>query len=644
MSVPAGPDEALPLAADFPERTHEEWQALAAAVVNRGRAQDRQVDGAQAEESLTTTTVDGLRVKPLYARYAGEPIDAIGLPGAMPFTRGSGAREPGTGWDVRALHEDPDAEVTTAAAALDLERGVTSLWFEVGEHAVGAGDLAAILADVDLADVPIAVSSASDPTAAADALAAVWRDRGVADRAAGTLGHDPLAHAARHDAEPEDGPMIEAVRSCAADLPGVRAIAVDTRPYHDAGAGDVDELGLAIATGIAHLRTLADAGIAAPEAFAQIEFRVAVGADQFLSIARLRALRRLWARVGEVAGVPEGARGAWQHAVTSRRMISRDDPWVNLLRGTAACFAAAAGGAEAVTVLPFDAAIGLPDALSRRTARNTQLLLAQESNVGRVADPAGGSWYVEELTDDLARAGWAWMQRIEAAGGVAAALRSGLVGDRIAATAAERDARIATRELPLTGVSSFPDAAEAPLTRRPRPASPPSSRRLPPRRDAEPFEALRDAARAGAERDGGPPAVPLLCLGARRDFGARETFTTSVLAAGGLAAPQLMGTPEEQAARLRELGSPVAVLCSSASRYAEDGAGLARAARDAGVRTLYVAGRAAELGDAADAVDGEVRAGADVLALLRAIQSELGLDAPAGLDRAASTAQEGDRS
>lgn len=633
MSVASRPDEVLPLAADFPARTHEEWQGLAAKVVNRGRAEGAQSTGEQAEESLTYTTVDGLTIKPLYARFAGEEVPPTGYPGEMPFTRGTGPRPSDTPWDVRALHDDSDAQVTKDAVLLDLERGVTSVWLEVGAHAVAADDVAGVLADVMLDLAPVVVSSDDDQRAAADALLAVFRERRLTpERAAGGLGYDPLVFAARHGGEPDTAPMVEAARTCLAEFPQVRAVTVDTRLYHDAGAGDVDELGVAIATGIAHVRTLVEAGLSPADAFSQVDFRVSATADQFVTIARLRALRRLWARVGEELGVPEELRGARQHAVSSRRMISRDDPWVNILRGTMACFAASAGGAEAITVLPFDTAWGLPDAFARRVARNTQLLLAQESNVGRVADPAGGSPFVEELTDELARAGWAWMQEIEAAGGMAAALAGGLVADRIAATADERARRLATRDLPLTGVSSFPNPTEPALERRPRPEVPVEGA-FAPRRDSREYEELRDASRAFEAAHGSAPAVPLLCLGTRRDFGARETFTTSVLGAAGLTAPQLVGSVEELTAALAEQDSPVAILCSSPKQYAQAGHDVARAAREAGVRALYIAGKADELGEHAGDVDGECRVGSDVLALLRSVQSELGVGTDANTSK-----------
>ncbi|MEC4021167.1 methylmalonyl-CoA mutase family protein, partial [Streptomyces sp. H27-D2] len=176
-----------------------------------------------------------------------------------------------------------------------------------------------------------------------------------------------------------------------------------------------------------------------------------------------------------------------QHAVTSAVMMSSRDPWVNMLRTTVACLGAGVGGADAVTVLPFDAALGLPDAFARRIARNTSSILIEESHLARVIDPAGGSWYVERLTDELAQAGWAWFQEIERSGGQAAALRSGLIAERLASTWASRSEDLAHRREPITGVSEFPNLAERRVEREPFPAAP-AAGGLPKVRRDEAFE------------------------------------------------------------------------------------------------------------------------------------------------------------
>ncbi|MDO5501119.1 MAG: methylmalonyl-CoA mutase family protein, partial [Propionibacteriaceae bacterium] len=607
---------------------------------NRGRPQGRELDLDAAMGRLRTTTVEGIQIEPLYLPD-GRPL---GYPGVMPFDRGTTLR---TGdmeaWDVRQLHEDPDPQTSRDAVRTDLERGVTSVWVRTGSDAVAPGDLSEVLADVLLDLAPVVVSSREDQAAAADALLQVWGERtGDGAVAGGNLGLDALGLAALTGQAPADllTAQRERVTAVLRDRPGgaVRSITVDVLPYHEAGASDGDEIALALATGVAYLRDLEEAGISPADAVDQIDFRVSATADQFLTIARLRALRRVWARVGEVCGVPERRRGARQHAVTSWRMLSRDDAYVNVLRATSATFAASAGGAEAVTVLPFDSLHGLPNAFSRRLARNVQIVLAEESNIGRVNDPAGGSTYVETLTDQLAEKAWAWFQQLEAAGGLTAVAAAGWapVTDRLAASAAERDRRLSDRSAPLTGVSMFPQLTEPVIERRPRP-EPPASR-LPRRRDAEPFEALRDRSAAFEQEHGAPPTVLLAALGTRRDYGARETFTTSLLAVAGIRAHLVEGDgsdPGVFAEALRETGSSVAVLCSSPTRYAEHGADVARALREAGADQVLIAGRVAELGedpggrtpdgggDGIPLVDGNLAAGLDTLPFLSSLLDTL---------------------
>ena len=608
-------DTPLMLAGDFATPTRQEWEAEVLKILNRRRPEGKELTIDQAMSRLRTRTVDGLTIEPLYT----EPVAPLGLPGAMPFTRGATVRDAGVAWDVRALHEDGDIEFTNAEVLADLQRGATSVWLRVGEGAIAIDDVAAALAGVNPALAPIAISSSTDQVGAAKALAAFWKAAG-ATGAKGNLGLDAIALAARTGEKVDLTPHAVWVQAAMAELPGVRALTVDVLPYDDAGAGDVDQLAFAIATGVAYLRDLEASDVSAADAFGQIEFRVSANADEFLTISRLRALRRLWARVGEVSGVPDQARGAIQHAVTSWRMITRDDPYVNLLRGTIATFAAAVGGAESVTCLPFDTAVGLPDDFSRRMARNTQLVAAEESNIGRVSDAAGGSWYVESLTDQLATKAWAVFQELEAAGGMVAALESGLVAERIAATVAERTTRLASRKQPITGVSMFPMKDEQPVTAKARPAV--TLGGLKAARDAEVFEAVRDRAAAGDK-----PKVFLACLGARRDFGGREMFTNNVLLAGGIDFPSSEGgTPDEIAAKAGASGSRMAILCSSAKVYATQAIDVATALKGAGIESVYIAGRTSEIGaEDTSVIDGEVFDGMDVVAFLEGALDRIGV-------------------
>lgn len=593
--------EEIALAADFPAQTHERWQELVAGVVNRSRAEDARLDGPAAEDSLRSHLPGGLTIDPLYLRP--EETRPLGVPGAMPFTRGREMRDAEVPWDVRQLHDDPEVGLTRQAILDDLEHGVTSVWLHVGTDGLPVADVEEALTDVRLDLAPVVISSVDTQAEAATILREILTGH---DAATGNLGLDPIGAAARLGTTPVLDGLTASLDGLDADR--IRAITVDARVYRDAGATAIDEIGYAVATGLAYVRHLAETGVAPAASFPHIEFRVSVDADQFLGIAALRALRRLWARVGEVLEVPEADRGARVHAVTALRMFTRDDPWVNILRSTIATFAASAGGADAITVLPYDTVAGLPEKFSRRIARNTQIVLADESNIGKVTDPAGGSWYVEDLTDDVANAAWQVLQEVEAAGGMVRALADGLIDRRLEAAREESDRRLATREQPITGVSMFPKVDETALDRRARTSV--SDLGLVPRRDSAVFEALRDRAAATA------PTVVIATLGSRRDFGARETFIANLLGVAGISTQTVEGGAAAVLDAVRAAGTSVVALASSPKGYAEHAGDVVAALRDGGVETIIVAGRASELGEVADRVDLDAYQGADVVTLL----------------------------
>jgi methylmalonyl-CoA mutase len=615
---PEAPDE-LALAGEFAEATRDQWRDLVAAVLRKA---GREELPDPVEDALRVPVATGVSVAPLYtAEDAGDLPELVGVPGAPPFVRGARAGAAGTtvaggadpdvpgGWDVRQRHADPDVAATREAVLADLENGVSSLWLVLGEGAVPVDSLADVLADVYLDLAPVTVQGG--PAAAEAFLALV---EGRTDLApGGSLGLDPLGVQATSGQEQDLAGLADLARRAQAH-PGLRTVVVDGTVFADAGASAVEELGCALAAGVAYLRALTDGGLSVDEAFGQLDFRFSASADQFTTIAALRAARRLWDRVAEASGAAPEARAQRQHAVTSSVMTTRHDPWVNMLRTTVACFAAGVGGADVVTVQPFDAALGLPDAFARRIARNTQTLLVEEGHLARVLDPAGGSWYVESLTEDLAQAAWAWFTEIERAGGLAAALTSGLVGERIAAAWADRNERLAHRTDAITGVSEFPNPTE--LLPKRRPAAdvlPPGPGGLPRVRAAAEFEELRDRAEAVEPR----PAVHLATLGSVARHTARATFAANLFQAGGLLTPSGDG-----AAGFAAASTPVVCLCGSDKDYAESAAGLVAELRAAGATSVWIAGRP-ELG--VDGVDGYVYAGCDALAALRAVHERLGI-------------------
>ncbi|MFH9267803.1 methylmalonyl-CoA mutase family protein [Streptomyces sp. NPDC017546] len=615
------PADGLSPAAAFPDPSHDQWQTLVEGVL---RKSGKEVSGSAAEEALSTTLEDGLTTRPLYTAHDESPD--TGFPGFAPFTRGSRAEgNAAGGWDVRQRHTLTDPARLNEAVLGDLENGATSLWLTVGGPVgVPVDGLARALEGVYLDLAPIALDAPADLDAAATELLRLYGERGVAkDEARGTLGADPLGHEARTGIEADLTSTVRWARVCDAEYPGLRAVAVDALPYHEAGGSAGEELGLSLASGVAYLRALTGAGMSVEAACGQLEFRYAATADQFLTIAKLRAARRLWARVAEASGAP--AAGAQrQHAVTSPVMMTRRDPWVNMLRTTLATLGAGVGGADSVTVLPFDHALGLPDAFARRIARNTSTILMEESHLARVIDPAGGSWYVERLTDELASAAWAFFQETERAGGLPAALRSGMVAERLAATWAARGAKLARRTEPITGVSEFPQPGERPVEREPAPdayAGAPGG--LPRVRRDEAFEALRARSDAHLAATGSRPKVFVAALGPAAAHTARVSFAVNLFGAGGIEAVHEPVSVEADTAAdaLTASGATVAVLCSSDALYAERAEQVAGALKSAGAERVFLAGRP---GDYAD-VDAYVFAGCDAVAVLTSVLDRMGV-------------------
>ncbi|MFN8049905.1 MAG: methylmalonyl-CoA mutase family protein [Acidimicrobiales bacterium] len=634
----------LALAADFPAADHEQWRALV----------DKVLKGASFERRLVSNTYDGIAIQPLYTAADSPAHASEQHPGQPGYTRGATAAGPAHGaWEIRQTQQHPEPVEANRRILEDLGGGVNSLALRLdiagagdvdGVVIGGSSDVATLLDGVYLDLVSVTLEAGPSFAAAARLLIEAWETAGVSiDQRRGSLGADPLGALAAtgrlaQGLDAALGATVELATETAA-WPHVRAIDIDTAPYVDAGASEAQELAAMVATGVAYLRALTDGGLTADAAAAQIGFTVSADADVFATIAKLRAARRVWSHALAAAGVSETS--APFAARTATRMMSRRDPWVNMLRTTAACFAAGAAGAPTVTVQPFDAALGLPDGLARRIARNTQLVLQEESHVGIVADPAGGSYYVESLTDQLAERAWERFVEIEAAGGMAAVLLDGSEAKVLGAIRGARAANIATRRDALTGVSEFPNLAEEPLT---RPAPDVEALRADARarwgaaadtsgpatvieplgasRLAAGFEALRDASDAHLSATGSRPRVFLANLGPIATHTARASYAKNFLEAGGV---ETLGTTGEDDAAVTAAfaasGCSAAVICSSDAVYADRAADVASALRAAGARRVLLAGNPGEQRGAYEAagVDEFIHVGVDVLVSLRGI-------------------------
>jgi methylmalonyl-CoA mutase len=573
------------------------WRTAVAGVLAKSTRRDADQLGPEPDRLLDSPTYEGFAIRPLYT--ALDELPEPPLPGEWPYLRGGDAlRDVKSGWKVaEALPATRVAGVAAdevnAAVLAGLAEGVSALLIRVGESGVAPAQLEKVLDGVYLSMAPVILDAGADYRAACDALLELVAEVEADQRATLSidLGADPLTASLSERPAPAIREVVDVAKQVAGSH-GVRAITVDGPAFHNLGANATWELAGSVAAAVAYLRLLTESGLPVAQALTQISFRLAADDDQFMTIAKVRALRLLWARVAEVVGEPESG-AAVVHAETSLPMMTQRDPWVNMLRTTLAAFGAGVGGADTVLVYPFDVAIpggfpGMATSFARRMARNIQLLLLEESHVGRILDPAGGSWFVEDLTEQLAQQAWQHFQAIEKHGGFADA--GDYVTGQISEIAAQRADDIAHRRTAITGVNEYPNLTEPALPQNDSQHSPLAAGTL--ARYAAAFETLRDRSDAYLDRTGSRPQALLLPLGPLAEHNIRTTFAANLLASGGIEAVN-PGTVDADgvAKAVADAGSPsVAVICGTDSRYGTEAAAIVEAARTAGVAHVCLAG------------------------------------------------------
>jgi len=635
-------------------------------------------------DRLRRKTEDGLVIEPLYAACQQAQAQA-----------GRGAERP---WRIIQRVDHPDTAVANELLLADLEGGASG--FELvlrsdplsSSGGVSVGDLAGLdrLLDGVLMDlVQIRIGPGDDPTAALALIVALAEKRGIDPKAldiiaaADVLGWLGATGRTVSGAAALEARVQDALGYLGLNGYSARLWQADGRIWHGGGATQAQELAYTIATGIAYLRSAESSGADSSTWAARLSFTLTAEADQIGTIAKARAVRRLWANVLSASGLDPAPMHL--HMETSRRMMTAADPWVNMLRGTVAAFSAAVGGADSIAVLPFTEALGLPDGFARRIARNTQSILLEESNLHRVEDPAAGSGAFEARTEQLAAKAWEIVQSIEAKGGMLAGLTSGSVQSQIAAAREQRSVDVAKRKRPITGVSEFPNVGENPVETLAIPEPDGASRvgaatdtiSLPPAGGGALFEALVTAvgtgqslaAIAGARPAEGEPlvvgampqyrisedyealrkaaadqhtaAVFLATLGPIAEFTARAGWSKNFFEAGGLTAKggDVYASLEDLVAAFKASGAKAACLVGADERYGAEAASAATALKGAGCDVLYMAGRPGEAEDAyrTAGVEGFIFAGCNVLAVLRQAHAALGLS---GSDAAGSKGQE----
>lgn len=635
----------------FPPASVEQWREKAEAGLK----------GASFEGVLSSQTHEGIQLKPLYTQQDLAQPDAAGFPGFAPFTRGNTLLGSGeTGWNIHQAIENPDPAEASRQIDANLTLGAHSVWLnlndafqagvapsDAGIHCNCAEDFAQLLPkNNDVGDMGLEVGG--NGLAGLALLLAQRRDNPTPQ---GSINLDPLGTLARVGRLP--GSLQDAYNQMAAITrfsiergAPLRTISVSTTPYHRAGGNAVQELACALSTGVTYLREMTSRGIAINDVLPRMSFRFSMGRHFFMEMAKLRAARTLWARVTEACGVIPPC-GMHIHAETSRFTGTRRDPWVNMLRGTSQTFAAIAGGANQITTTPFDHPLGQSNEFSQRLATHTQVVLDEESHLGAVIDPGGGSFYIESLSKDLAQRAWAHFQKMEKSGGITTSLQRGTLQAELEESWLQKRDAVEHRRDPITGVSEFPHLQETPLpipttspslTNTPDKASPfedqaalsdalqagsaqavtiavsalqnetglqtllgalwknsepATATPLPAHTLAEPFEELRNQSDNILATKGKRPSLFLANLGSIPQHKARATFAQNFFEAGGIETLGNNGFESTKALvdAFRRSGTRWAVLCSSDKVYDALAEETARALRDAGAEVLLLAGK-----------------------------------------------------
>jgi methylmalonyl-CoA mutase len=594
--------ETLSLAGDFTPATDADWRKLVDSVLK----------GAPFKR-LESKTYDGLTIEPLYAR-ASTASAIAGRPG-------------GAAWTLMQRVDHPDPAAANVQALDDLQNGATGLVLvfpgSVSANGYGldpsAASLKLALKDIDLGAISIDLNLSPQTRHVASDFAALVKSSGLPPTAADIrFSINPIGGFAAAGHSPQNWPALAPTfAAMVGELAGQRfhgpfAVA-DGRIIHNAGGSDTQELAFALASAVAYLRALEASGMTVAAARDAIYFRLSADADQFLTMAKFRAVRKLWARVETACGLPP--KQCTVMAETAWRMMTRRDAYANMLRTAIAVTAAGFGGADAITALPHTAPLGLADAFARRTARNTQLVLLEESNLARVGDPAAGSGALEAITIELCTVAWSQFQAIEKTGGVWAALESGLIQREVGAVRAEREKAVARGKDILTGTNAYPNLGEStPAVLNAKPITAPDqssvtvkTEAIPRIRLAEPFEILRDKSDLMLGKTGARPKVSLATLGSQADFTPRATFAKNFFEAGGIEA-------------VSEDGGALVCLCSSDKVYEKEAVAAVQTLKASGAKHILLAGRPGEREAElrSEGVQSFIYDGCDVLSTLNA--------------------------
>jgi len=669
------PENRKRLLEEFPPNSYEEWKAAAEALLK----------GAPFEKRMLTETYEGITIQPIYRKEDAENLAHIGqLPGQGGSRGDRVAGYMNGAWQVSQELPYGSASEFNKAAKLDLSRGQDELNIVLdngsaaGLSVASLADLEKALAGIDLATTSVYLRAGANGVAFGALLLALAKKNGVAASALkGSIEADPLSALA------VTGKLSTTLEGAFDDVAALTAYAeenglilktvgVQGHPYHDAGASSVQELAYALASGAEYLRALIARGIPAAKAAARIRFALSIGPNFFMEIAKFRAARLLWAQILEAFGVT--GVGMNLHARTGTWNKTVLDPQVNILRGTTEAFSAVVGGVDSLHVAAWDETYGTPDDISRRIARNTQIVLREECELTGVIDPAGGSWAVEWLTDKIATLAWELFQGVEAEGGIAKALLAGKVQEKIAVVAKAKVGDLERRKTVLVGTNQYPNATEkladvkvstvkslkagasiaavassqgaakvaaaveaaaSAKTADLVASSVAGSTEVPALvvgRGAEAFEILRAASVKYAEKTGSAPKIFQANVGASRGYRGRADWTSAFFQVGGFNVlnDRDFKDAAEAAAEAIKSGASVVVITSTDDTYVEAVPAIAAAIKAASASvTVIVAGAATDAAEAwkAAGVDEYVNVRVNTYQLLKKLQVKMGVSA-----------------
>ncbi|SFA53963.1 heterodimeric methylmalonyl-CoA mutase small subunit [Anoxybacillus pushchinoensis] len=657
--------------ASFPIPKYDEWEQEA----------EKSLKGKPLEK-LVTTTYEQLQIKPIYIRSDIEttPEQYPGFPSYVRGTEPDGyMKKP---WAVSQAISAKSPKEWNEIATYDIARGQTEIHLildELGFSITSLGDVETMFSGISLSDYSIRLDAgACSLSVLALFIAYFHKQQLPLDSLRGTIGMDPLSALAIKGELPTSlstlyDVMADVTRWAKEQLPLIKTIIVHGEPYHHGGANAVQELAFSFATAVEYINECLKRGLTVDEVAERMSFSFAIGADFFMEIAKLRAARAMWSNIIQAFGGSERAQKMSLHARTSYFTKTVYDPYVNMLRASAEAFAAIVGGANSLHVSPFDEAIRPADEFSRRIARNTQLILLEEAHIGKVIDPAGGSYYVETLTAQIAEAAWKLFQQIEAKGGMTKALQAGVVQAEIENIAKLREQNVKMRKERIIGTNVYANVAEPKpniqsvsstkdesydgetmertgnwldsaiaFARRRATArgidaalamTSPSIAISPVRqwRLSEPFEQLRQAAERHLETHGKRPTVHLINLGAIAHHKARADFMSGFFEAGGFAVVKNDGymSVDEAIKGALEADGTHYIICGTDESYPEAVPAIAKALKDANPpRNVYVAGKQPleiETTFIEAGVDGFIHIGSNCYETLVAFMKEMGV-------------------